>query len=376
MTFVPGFNLQEAQPLLALLGVLEAAPLPADIPPLPPLTSPPGWTIVFDSQSIGPFDNRWQLAKSPQGQYAVLIRGTVAEAGSVIDDLLSVMIPATAQIELSSLTWNYQLAAASNPKAGIHLGFTLAMLILTYDPFKGILWQLLETVPAGSDVFIAGHSQGAAIATLLRSYLHYLNLFDGTQMGTFYNYKSYVFAQPKPGNDLYGIDYDVVASNGGLAFTVNNSQDWVPQVPFTIEVLSDINVPNPVSVELGSHALAAVALKQVQAEASRLRDGVAVAQIGKHTPNLMALAGISQDPKFQQKVLGQPVPQNLELELPKLPPILPTLNFAGCGSVYGLLGTAGTNPCDPKDFFWQHHAAMYYALLDGTAIPTECNGQT
>lgn len=371
MTFVPGFNLQEAEPLLSLLGFLEEG---QSIPPLPPFTSPPGWTILFDSQSIGPFDNRWQLAKSPQGQFAVLVRGTVAEAGSVIDDLLSVMIPANAQIEISSLTWNYQLAAASNANAGIHLGFTLAMLILTYDPLKGILWKLLETVPAGSDVFIAGHSQGAAIATLLRSYLHYLNLFDRTQMGTFYNYKSYVFAQPKPGNDLYGIDYDAVASNSGLAFTVNNSQDWVPQVPFTIEILSDINVPNPVSVELGSHALAAVALKQIQTEANRLRDGVALVQIGKHTPNLVALGGIFQDPKFQLKVLGQAVPQGLTLELPKLPPILPTLNFAGCGSIYGLLGTPGTNPCAPKDFFWQHHAAMYSALLNGTPIPTQCNG--
>lgn len=374
MTFVPGFNLQEAEPLLALLGVLEADPLPADIPPLPPLTSPPGWKIVFDSQSIGPFDNRWQLAKSPQEQYAVLIRGTVAEAGSVIDDLLSVMIPATSQIELSSLTLNYQLAASNNTSAGIHLGFALAMLILMYDPFKGILWQLLETVPEGSDVFIAGHSQGAAIATLLRSYLHYLNLFDGTRMGTFYNYKSYVFAQPKPGNDLYGIDYDVVAGNGGLAFTVNNSQDWVPQVPFTIEVLSDINVPNPVSVELESHALTALVLKEVQAEADALRTGIAKLQKAKHTPNMMALAGIFQDPKFQQKVLGQPVPQGLTLGFPILPPILPTLNFAGCGSVYGLLGTPGVNPCKSNDSFWQHHAAMYSVLLNGMPVPAECNG--
>ncbi len=95
MTFVPGFNLQEAEPLLALLAQLEDG---LNIPPLPPLSPPADWTLEFDSQSIGPFDNRWQLWKSPQGQYAVLIRGTVEKAGSIIDDLLSVMIPASSQI--------------------------------------------------------------------------------------------------------------------------------------------------------------------------------------------------------------------------------------------------------------------------------------
>jgi hypothetical protein len=369
MTFVPGFSLQEAEPLLALLASLEGG---LDVPPLPALTLPPGWTILFDSQSIGLFDNRWQLAKSPQGQLAVLIRGTVDQTGSILDDLLSVMLPANSRLSFSSLDLGYQLAAADNADAGVHLGFLLAMLILMYDLEKGILWQLIDTVPAGSDVFIAGHSQGAAIATLLRSYLNYLTLPGGIQMGTFYNYKSYVFAQPKPGNDLYGADYDSVAGDGGLAFTVNNSQDWVPQVPFTIELPGDVNTPNPLSVGLGSATVTAAALAQIEADAGRLQAGVAAAQVAKHTPKMAALATILQAPKFQQRVLGNPAPRAIAPGTPQLPPILSTLNFAGCGSTYGLLGTPGANPCQPSDFFWQHHAAMYYALLQGRQIPTQC----
>lgn len=377
MTFVPGFDLQEAEPLLVLLAALEDG---LNIPPLPPLTPPPGWNIVFDSQSVGPFENRWQLAKNPQGQFAVLIRGTVDETGSIIDDLLSVMIPANSQIGFqldgTSLTLPYQLAAANNANAGVHLGFTLAMFILMYDLSKGILWQLLENVPQGSDVFIAGHSQGAAIATLSRSYLNYLSLPGSFQMGSHYNYKSYIFAQPKPGNDFYGIDYDVVASNSGLGFTVNNSQDWVPQVPLTIELLSDINTPNPISVELGGHPLTSIALKGLALETNRLREGIAMVQVSKHLPKMAALATIFQDPGFQQKILGKPVPQDLSLASfsPTLPRILPTLNFAGCGAAYGLLGVPGVNPCAPTDSFWQHHAAMYHALLAGTPIPTQCTG--
>ena len=48
--------------------------------------------------------------------------------------------------------------------------------------------------------------------------------------------------------------------------------------------------------------------------------------------------------------------------------ITPSLNFVVCGTPIILAGTPGTNPTDPKDFFWQHHAAMYYNLL-GTVYP-------
>src|SRR4051794_22100740 len=112
MTFVPGFNLQEAEPILALLASLEEG---LDIKPLPAVPLPADWKIVFDSQSVGPFDNRWQLASNTQsGQFAVLVRGTVGQAGSIIDDLLSVMIPANSQIGFqiggTSVALNYQLA--------------------------------------------------------------------------------------------------------------------------------------------------------------------------------------------------------------------------------------------------------------------------
>lgn len=378
MTFIPGFQSSEAEPLLSMLASLQGG---LDIKPLPVVPfPPPNWTIKFDSQSVGPFDNRWQLALNSQsGQWAVLVRGTVAETGSIIDDLLSVMIPANSQIGFqldgTPVTLNYQLAASNNANAGIHLGFTLAMFILMYDPDAGILWKLLEMVPPGSDVFIAGHSQGAAIATLARSYLNYLDFLDLTRFGSLYNYKSYVFAQPKPGNDLYGIDYDVIAGNSGLGFTVNNSQDWVPQAPLTIELLGDFNVPNPISVELGGHLLTGLALKAVESAANHLHEGIAVVQVSKHLPKMTALAGIFKDPKFQQKVLGKPVSPELPLASfsPVLPPILRTLNFTGCGPAYGLLGSPGVNPCSASDFFWQHHAAMYYALLQGTPIPTQCS---
>ncbi|MBD0369812.1 MAG: hypothetical protein ICV60_03090 [Pyrinomonadaceae bacterium] len=371
MAFTPGFNSTEAEPLLAMLAALEGTTPP-------PLTQPPwpsGWNIIYDSQQIGPFDNRWQLASNSQGQYAILIRGTIYAAGSIIDDLLSVMIPANASIgfTLGGTTYSldYQLAAKNNTNAGVHLGFTLAMFILMYWPSKGIIWQLVEQgILPGSDIFIAGHSQGAAIATLCRSYLNYLSLDNVNLFGTMYNYKTYVFAQPKPGNDLYGYDYNSVAGNAGLAYTVNNSQDWVPQAPLTLELPSDINTPNPLSVLLENSA----ALANVTQSVNNLKDSIALAQASKHLSKMDALRQVFTSAEFQEKVLTKQIPQSAQTDdfKPVLPNLLLTLNFTGCGAPYSLLGVPGTNPCDAKDFFWQHHGAMYYDLLTGTAIPTEC----
>jgi len=51
-------------------------------------------------------------------------------------------------------------------------------------------------------------------------------------------------------------------------------------------------------------------------------------------------------------------------------PIVWDFNFCGCGTAAILEGTPGTNPTDPHDTFWQHHAAMYYDLIRKTSLPS------
>jgi hypothetical protein len=348
MTLVPGFNLEEAEALVAMLAQLEGSTPP-------PLTAPPfpaSWQIVFDSPVIGIFDNKWQLAQNRDvpGQYAVLIRGTVDEAGSIIDDLLSVMIPASGSV----FGVPYQLAA--DPQAAVHLGFTLATFILLFDPENGILIKLIEKGEPITDVFVAGHSQGAAIATICRSFFRYANI----PLFPKFNYKTYLFAQPKPGNDHYGDDFESAVSNDGLAFSVLNNQDWVPQVPLTIELLTDINDPNPLSVLLAEHLI----LAPVSGAVKATKSGISVAQLAKHKPQIELLSEVMRTQSVQPPILT-----DAKLDIP---PILLTFNFIGCGSPIALRGLPGSNPCDPKDFFWQHHAAMYYDLLAGIPIPTDC----
>lgn len=346
MAITPGFVPTEAETFVAMCSNLEGAPPP-------PLQQPPipdNWSLMYDSQSIGPFDNRWQLWQdtSGTGNYAVVIRGTVDQTGSIIEDLLAVMVPATGSISVDGITLGYQFAA--DPLAALHVGFALGTLITLYDPTAGILAHLITKVPSGAGVFVVGHSQGAAMATLCRSFLNYTTLLS--DVGLTYSYKTYAFAQPKPGNDHYGDDYEAIAGNAGTAFTVNNDQDWVPQVPFTFELYRDINVPNVLSV-LGSQPTQGVAA--IHEAVSRYHHEQSSKALVRQKPVIDRLGRAVRDSRLARTGAAASTTTDIT--------IVPTLNFVGCGSAITLQGTPGDNPDDPSDGWWQHHAALYYLLL-------------
>jgi Lipase (class 3) len=178
MSLNPGFNLSEALNLVALSAIVEGG----DAPP-----QPVGWSMAFDSPVIGPFTEKWQLWKNDAGAYAVVLRDIRRQYGR------------------------------ERP-------FRICLLLK--DPQNGILVQLADKVPQGSAIFIAGHSQEAAMATLLRSYHAY---GADAPKDKNYSYKTYVFAQPKPGNDHYAADFESAFCKAGLAFRISNSLDWVPR---------------------------------------------------------------------------------------------------------------------------------------------------
>jgi hypothetical protein len=97
-------------------------------------------------------------------------------------------------------------------------------------------------VPPGSRLLITGHSQGAAIATLVHAFLHYA-IVDPTDhfglRGSGFTLKSYVFAQPKPGNWQFAMDFARIAGGRGTAFVINNNWDWVPQTPLSMEYFDE-----------------------------------------------------------------------------------------------------------------------------------------
>lgn len=353
MAFTPDFEIAEAATLIALNAWLEGKP-PA---PLTQMPFPPGWVPLYQSPQLGIFDNVWQVVQdqaSNPGRFAILIRGTVNESGSIIDDLLSVMIPA------SGTVLGHRYCFANDPMAGVHLGFALAALVVLWDPTDGILARLPQLCPKGGEIYVSGHSQGAAIATLIRSFLS--NLPPGQDLG--YSYKSYTLALPKPGNSHYASEFNAAFADPGMAYTICNSQDWVPQVPLTLEWISDVNSPNPVSVWLSNQIILAPVSEAIR----MLKDALSVAQLAKHKAQLDHLS---------KRLHGLTVPGISTLGAAiELPTILATLDFHSCGTSYILIGVPGKNPCDLSDYFWQHHPAMYYDLLMGVPIPRTCPDPT
>src|SRR5262245_61019949 len=342
MTLAPGFLRAEALDLLAMCANVEGEVAP----PIPP--TPAGWTLLFDSPIIGAFDEKWQLWRSDAGAYAVALRGTVMKVGSVLEDLISVLVWAQGNITVGHQVIEFQFA--TEPDAGVHLGFALGTLVLLKDETNGILAQPAQHgVTAGTDVYVTGHSPGAAMGTLLRSYFQYA---PDAPPGL--SYKTYVFAQPKPGNDHYATDFERQFGNAGLAFRVTNSLDWVPQAPFTLEMIRDINHPNPLSV-LASPSLLLSALMKVMeplvSEARRL--------IEHHSR-----------PRLQRKAAA--LAQRLAPSHPRAPaapfdaPFHPSLNFVNAGSEQALIGTPCVGP-ECADAFFEHHVTTYYKLVQAQA---------
>ena len=98
MSLNPGFNLTEALNLVALSAVVEGG----DAPP-----QTVGWSMVFDSPVIGPFTEKWQLWKNDAGAYAVVLRGTVMTAGSIVEDLISFLAPAVGRLTVGHVQIDY-----------------------------------------------------------------------------------------------------------------------------------------------------------------------------------------------------------------------------------------------------------------------------
>ena len=367
MPFAPGFDRTEALDLLNFCAIIEdgvAPPIPKD--------PPDGWTLVFPSPVIGPFDNRWQLwQRKADGAFAVVVRGTTPKASSILEDLVAVMIKGKGSLQVGGSQLDYKFA--DDPQADVHLGFALGALLLLEDPTDGILSRFKKNgIGAGAKVYVTGHSQGAAIATLIRSYLHYAADAPGQVA-----YKTYVYAQPKPGNDHYAEDFESRFCNSDLAFRVTNSLDWVPQVPFTIELLSDINQPNILSI-LGHVAIPVEAkplsalgsiLAPLQSKLSAFGNILEpLALLQKAGGAILGLAEALGQSKMQSAAaslakLGIAAKPASPLEAGKLvAPFALTLNYVNAATEIALMGV----PCvgdQCKDGFFEHHASTYYGLL-------------
>jgi hypothetical protein len=281
-----GFNRDEALQLLELCaelngyGVQDAAS--PDTKNWKPVAEGMDPNNKAKEYGFGPFNNRWKLwQREGSTEYAVVIRGTIYDAQSIKEDFLANSLPAekvtipagtnkSISFRLASTAYQHVDEAKDWPVPEVHAGFAYGLAAILFDKTHGLIKALNENVPSGSHVFITGHSQGAAIATLLPSFLHYAcadgeyknvleedkqNFRDCPRFGMEeknWTIKTYVFAQPKPGNWRYAMDLAQSIGNKGMIYAINNYDDPVVQVPLAFQLLSD-SLTKQEADAIGSH---------------------------------------------------------------------------------------------------------------------------
>ena len=218
------------------------------------------------------YGNRWAAYKSTDpaelNTYVIVARGTIEDRDSMIQDALALTTQATKVFfrDTAGGDEGHFIGLADDDQAGVHIGFANGLAdVLFHRPEparhpclktgqtenqpgetanggqpQGLL-AFLQSLDSESKIYITGHSQGAAIATLLHAFLLHRNdtINQGYGLGQkHFKIYSYVFAQPKPGDWRFAMDFShavLGANDGGFAYVINSRWDWVPQSPLSIE---------------------------------------------------------------------------------------------------------------------------------------------
>jgi hypothetical protein len=298
-------------------------------------------------------------------QYTIAIRGTVGETHRIIADALITTTSAQSGIKLRDDRL-LPITFAATPKAELHIGFAYAAFTMLFEKEYGILRRLRDAkLPDNAKLFITGHSQGAAIATLIHSFLYYaitdpgdryklkLQLKQATNSGV--QLKSYLFAQPKPGNLQYAEDFARIAKD--LSYAINNDLDPVPQVPLSLQVPSEV-VSGVADENKGKGGLVdRLVFDEIKA----------ITDFNQRIRNIVAQRGTEQVAKrFDEKKM------NLDLQYFKgqnspLPVPTTSLNYILAGQLIPLFGLEKGGDLYPignaKDVLLHHHATSYRKLI-------------
>lgn len=228
----PGFQKSEYAELLKISA--RQVNIPMDQIKAP---SPEKFRFEYRSPEIG-LSNQWDLWVSSDSMAVISIRGTTANMTSWLANFYAAMVPAKGSITVSDQD-DFEYDFTDDPKAAVHTGWLVATAFLARD----IKPKLDSVYKAGTrNIYIMGHSQGGAISFLLTS--HLWNLRATGKLPADLNFKTYCSAAPKPGNLYYAYHFENMTKEG-WAFNVVNAADWVPEMPVTIQTVSDYNSVNP-----------------------------------------------------------------------------------------------------------------------------------
>ncbi|WP_420149743.1 META domain-containing protein [Spirosoma sp.] len=318
--------------------------------------APQQFKLAYRSPVVG-LDNKWDLWTNNQGIGIISLRGTTANSVSWLGNFYAAMVPAKGEIQLSDTEkFTYELAA--NPRAAVHVGWLVTMGILAKD----ILPKIDSCYRAGiKDMLIMGHSQGGSLAFLLTAHLK--NLQKRSKIPADIRFKTYCSAGPKPGNLPFAYEYEA-ATQGGWAYNVVNSADWVPEVPFTVQTVNDFNPTNPF--------VGAPAMIKKQKLLQRIALKYAYNSLSK--PALKAQKNYQ---KFLGKLASKTVSKNLNGYVP--PEYYKSNDYVRTGTTIVLLADSAyfVKYPDSKDsVFIHHYHPPYLYLTEKLTLPSNQTDQT
>jgi hypothetical protein len=300
----PGFDAAEYRELLRLYNAQFGVRWPGGDRPAgdtavpPAIGKPEQYSFDYLSAEAG-MRNRWALwLRRDHRAAAIVLRGTVGDPVSWLENFYAGLAPANGAFRLNdSIRFEYRLAA--DERAMVHAGWLIGMASLA----PGVVAHIREMYAQGVHAFILfGHSQGAALAFLTRSYLYYLQ--QKGDLPADIVFKTYCSGAPKPGNTYYAYDYDFI-TRGGWGLTVVNAADWVPETPFSIQTIGDLNPVNPfVNIDKAVARMSLIKRLYIKGKYNKLRrrarkaatafrkvlGNLAGARVGKALPGLQGPA--------------------------------------------------------------------------------------
>lgn len=230
----PGFDKGECAELMRINTTFSESKKNRSLIPAPIHSK-----LIYASPNLG-LDNKWELWIKDNQVAVIGIRGSTKSSESWLSNLFAVQIPAIGDLIISK-DFHFPYKLAENPKAAVHAGYVFSTAFLLDD----MLPKIDSLYAAGiKDIIITGHSQGGGLSYLLAA-----NLLWRQRDGLFpkdIRIKVYTSASPKPGNLYFAYDYDRVALEG-WSYNVVNTEDWVPQSPFTVQTVSDLPSVNPMT---------------------------------------------------------------------------------------------------------------------------------
>jgi hypothetical protein len=256
MAFATGYDIEEARLLLTLAAsaYVDEKPLPGesvqaqtarmrrDINASLKQSPYADWQIVWGPGLAADRGNMMYIVgNATTGQHAVAIRGTDWSFWlDWVEDFASLLplVPFPYVVSISG----------QDVKVAAGTLFGLAELIQmhgaenTPDADADTAEAFLRSLPAGTEVYVTGHSLGACLASVFAAWL--ASVYGGAG-----RLKAYTFAAPSAGNQAFADYYNGLftdpASRVSTAYRVFNSLDAVPNAWASLATITTYYAPSP-----------------------------------------------------------------------------------------------------------------------------------